>query len=312
MNRYPRQRHDGLPWGGTDDSREQRQGQLGAFRCAVLYLKGDWSEYCNTMGFNNWMSNLRPCLFCCCPPGGLYSCVGLSPLSFPSRLNTHDDYEDACAQCEIAVRVDARRRDVIVAALLYDKRETPGAAKGRALRRDLPGLGLLAGDRLEPNDALPDVATLETLCVEPAVLLKFWRVSAETFATHRNPVRCAALPAPGGLPVLVQSRRVAPSAGRLGPHCGHRRRSNPTRSAMPGRGAQSMAQPPAARTPGRRLDGAARDHRQDVGHRDEAETQAEWGRDLVLHALPGEHVHQILVIARGARNGVCGVRPVPR
>eukprot|EP00959_Pyramimonas_sp_CCMP1952_P083552 1746653-Pyramimonas_sp.AAC.1 len=33
-------------------------------RFLLVQVKGDWSEWANTLGFANWKSHHRPCLFC--------------------------------------------------------------------------------------------------------------------------------------------------------------------------------------------------------------------------------------------------------
>jgi hypothetical protein len=55
------------------------------------------------------------------------------------------------------------------------------------LTEDVPALGLLKHDRLEPCDALGDVGAFESLVV-PVDGVVFWRPSAETTTRHRNPL----------------------------------------------------------------------------------------------------------------------------
>ena len=75
-------------------------------------------------------------------------------------------------------------RDVL-RRLRYDKRKA--GAHGRCLSEDLPSLGLLVGDRLEPCDFLRDVGTFESLTRFPCPVL-FWRTSKETLTRHRCPL----------------------------------------------------------------------------------------------------------------------------
>ena len=97
-------------------------------------------------------------------------------------------YEAACAQCERRVMVpNALVLAVVVGALEYDKRSK--GSKGRALTRDLPALGLLLGDRVEPSPDLPDVGALERISTPAWVL--FWRPDDQTLANHRNPLLAA-------------------------------------------------------------------------------------------------------------------------
>ena len=38
-------------------------------KMALVHIKGDWAEHCGTLGFPNWTSGLRPCLFLHCRHG---------------------------------------------------------------------------------------------------------------------------------------------------------------------------------------------------------------------------------------------------
>ena len=71
----------------------------------------------------------------------------------------------------------------LVPLLFYDKRDV--GSKGRALMREYPALGLLAGDRLEATPALLDVADFDSVSVFPYDAV-FWRSSEETITRHRN------------------------------------------------------------------------------------------------------------------------------
>ena len=69
--------------------------------------------------------------------------------------------------------------------LRYDKRK--GGSHGRSLTADVPAAGLKAGDRIEPNENLVDIADFELLAVFPVVLI-FWRPDHATMTLHRNPI----------------------------------------------------------------------------------------------------------------------------
>eukprot|EP00969_Alexandrium_andersonii_P363509 15462118-Alexandrium_andersonii.AAC.1 len=72
------------------------------------------------------------------------------------------------------------------AAVFYDKRTSSASAKGRALSKAFPHLGLERGDRLEPSPYLPNVADFDQLQAPATVV--WWRRSCETLTRHRNPL----------------------------------------------------------------------------------------------------------------------------
>ena len=110
----------------------------------------------------------------------------------PGKKNTLQPYSAACTACEMWVKIpDAATHRELKAALAYDKSTGGGNkkdARGRALLIDVPGLGLKAGDRLEPSPTLVDVAEFDRLPVGTPVL--FWRRPSETICRHRNPIFC--------------------------------------------------------------------------------------------------------------------------
>ena len=104
---------------------------------------------------------------------------------YPFQLTTMDDYEAACARCEIVLHLTQNYHAQIMAAgFKYDKTD---ASRGRALLVGVPRFGLLRGDRLEPSPELPDVDKFEQLSEFP-VRVVFWRRGSETRARHRNPL----------------------------------------------------------------------------------------------------------------------------
>ena len=150
-----------------------------------MWLKGDWAEFASTWGFPSWSSVDHPCLLCHCTKATMHQLEGFSPLSMPSPETTHEEYEAACRACELEVLVPNQATLEELRASLEEDRRDQGA-HGRALLRDLPALGLLKGDRLEPSLLLPDVAQVDNL--HGACRLTFWRRSEETLARHRNPL----------------------------------------------------------------------------------------------------------------------------
>lgn len=182
---FPTSRHDGEPWRASDEARANRGGQpLGVQGC-VIFLKGDWAEMTTTMGFPAWSSSMRPCFLCNATPARMYVTEGINPGSLPWRSNASGEYSSACGRCEHWVVLTPDTHAKVARLLFYDKRKE--GSRGRALRENVPELGLVAGDRLEPSVGLQDVAAFEAISSFPAVVL-FWRQSAETLARHRNPI----------------------------------------------------------------------------------------------------------------------------
>jgi hypothetical protein len=148
-----------------------------ATRAVCVFLKGDWAEFCERLGFPTWKPGLRPCFCCSASPDQFLSAAGVSLEAGPWRVNADDDYEETCAKCEVKVSVDRQGRDLLWRLLRYDKRKD--GSHGRALIQDVLSYRLLAGGRLEPCSGLRNVVELEMLKEFPAQLV-FWRVSAET------------------------------------------------------------------------------------------------------------------------------------
>jgi hypothetical protein len=96
------------------------------------------------------------------------------------------EYDAACDSCEVWVTLRTKEEHTSVRAVLkFDQRKQ--GAHGRALQKDIPSLGLLAEDRLEPHPGMPDVADFDSLNSFPVRVL-FWRVSEQTRTRHRNPL----------------------------------------------------------------------------------------------------------------------------
>jgi len=183
---WPSCRHDGTAFGESDKQRAGKAGQELGWRGALLLLKADWAEVAATLGFMNWKSSDFPCNFCTCTLRTMFEIAGLSPVSFPHRLLDWDDYEGACAGCEIVRDFTADEIAILLGTLVYDKRKTAAGACGRALPADC--LGLEKNDRLEPSRELPDIGLLDS--VRGGVRLTFWRRSRERGVKHRNPIFC--------------------------------------------------------------------------------------------------------------------------
>ena len=128
-------------------------------------------------------------MFCDAVRDTLYFPLQRGVFELPWHVRTPEDYASAVDACE--VRVTVRSRQVLrrlTAALVWDKRMKKPCFHGRALLNNFAELELLKGDRLEPTeDTLLDVGSLSADTPLPVELV-FWRTTAETLATHRNPL----------------------------------------------------------------------------------------------------------------------------
>ena len=113
---------------------------------------------------------------------------GWSPLSPVCPLVGHSEYEAACQACEIHVVITSLEVfRLVVNSLEYSK--TKAGPRGRALVRDLPTLGLLKHDRLEPTLTLLDVGRFEEQKRFP-LRCTFWRRANETRVRRRCVLFC--------------------------------------------------------------------------------------------------------------------------
>ena len=185
---YESVRHDGQDWReGSDAHRRLNAGKRLLFRGVVLFLKGDWAEFCERLGFPTWQSVSRPC-FCCASFGAaLFNAVGVSMAGGgPWHENTDDDFEAACQRCEILFTVACgATHTAIKRALGYDNRKDGSC--GRALKWDVAGTVLQQDDRLEPTDEMPDVQDFDSINEYPFNVI-FWRVSLQTICLKRCPL----------------------------------------------------------------------------------------------------------------------------
>ncbi len=76
--------------------------------------------------------------------------------------------------------------EILGRGVLFDDRRRAGS-HGRALRNDAPSLRLLAGNRMEPSECVPNAGLFEGIASFPHPVT-LWRPSAETLARHRNPL----------------------------------------------------------------------------------------------------------------------------
>ena len=183
----PDARHDGSPWAESDGAREAVADAALGWRGVVLYLKCDMMEYVTSFGFCSWSTAASPCPLCHCTHMDWGCIQGISPVTLPWRLKTFEDYENACAACEIVVHVRSPELfRTLRGSLEYDKRRA--GSRGRALLVDIPALGLRKGDRLQPGGDIVEVGQIDAMDPRSACRLLFWRRSAETFVRQRNPL----------------------------------------------------------------------------------------------------------------------------
>ena len=166
-----------------------QQGRPWGFKAAVLHINADLAEYSHALGFPSVASHSHPCFLCKATVANLAVLDGWDAVSLPWGPKTLADYEDACARAEQWRLVPDAATHTALRALLdfdNDKRRST-AARGLALTQDFPALELLQGDRLEPNDGLPDIGLFDEIQAFP-VRVVFWRRRAETLTQHRNPL----------------------------------------------------------------------------------------------------------------------------
>jgi len=183
--RFPASRHDGAQWLPDEGHRQSLADLPLSLVGAVAQVKGDWAEFSHSFGFPSWRHAEYPCIWCCCDRDSMYTFDDLNEPGLPWDTVGVDDYEAACRRCErhVVVATEAQRTR-IQEQLFYDKRAA--GSHGRSLKSDIGEMNLKAGDRLEPNTALRDVAGFEQLPLPATVL--FWRPAMETVTRHRNPL----------------------------------------------------------------------------------------------------------------------------
>lgn len=153
---------------------------------ALTMIKGDWAEYAHTIGFPTWADLVAPCINCKSLPENLYEDSSCGIMDSPWELTEQKDYDQACDLCEIDCHLESRADlEVVLAGLRYDKRAS--GARGRALNINIPRMGLVIGDRLEPSRTLTDISAFAEIQEFPCTVV-FWRRSRETRTRHRNPL----------------------------------------------------------------------------------------------------------------------------
>ena len=157
---------------------------------SFLYVKRDCAEITHTHGLPPHNDGLRPCPEC--PAFGdsffVFLSVGHLILSFSWREHDDDVNDIAFNRCEKMVVVTAESHQAILdAGLRYSKKMIDFTMCGRLLNSDVPALGLLREDRLEPCNALPNTGDFEKLEPTSGVTAVLWRAKQDTLCRHRNP-----------------------------------------------------------------------------------------------------------------------------
>ena len=177
--RYP---SDAPPTVTFDEGRRTMANVPFGFRAAVLFIRGDWSEYTSSLGLPNWKTIHNPCPMCCCERENMYEHRGVSALELPWPQTTHRMYMANCDRAEHVVVSTAALWRRIRATLAYNV----SGSIGRALGNDIPEAGLLRGDRLAPSAECPDVGYGFDAVMPTQVT--FWRPLPGASTFHRNPL----------------------------------------------------------------------------------------------------------------------------
>lgn len=188
--KVPETTHTGEPWGRACT---MDPGSDLKFSTVLLYVKGDLAEFSHTLGLQSWKSSLSPCCFCSLPLADVFDEDIGGVDAWPEK--THDDYDRACKQCEIEVQL-ATPDDVLrlVNSLSWQKSQARIGGRVVACEIKVSGKQLMPGDRLEPNEHLWDIGSLEKIRLPSQVI--FWRSRLSLEAQpkvidavhHRNPL----------------------------------------------------------------------------------------------------------------------------
>ena len=115
------ERHDNTPWKCSDESRNHTGAVELAYSGAVVAIKGDWAEYCNTLGFYSWATVASPCFKCTCSKATMYDMRRMHAGRHSHTLITPGDYEQIADLSEIWVRLEKSTRLILTAAIDYLK-----------------------------------------------------------------------------------------------------------------------------------------------------------------------------------------------
>lgn len=165
--------------------RLRRSGTAFPCKAVLLQVKGDWLEFTSTFGMANWRTAVAPCFMCHCTTSNMYEFMQFAPGSNTFPPASASDYAAACAGCRITTMISRADHADLKASLRYDKRKV--GARGRAVQKDIPSLGLLRNDRLEPTPSAPDPGRFEEIADFPTTAV-FWRRASETRVRRHNPL----------------------------------------------------------------------------------------------------------------------------
>ena len=170
---HPTHRWDGADW-MAGSKYAALAGQPMSCRWLVCQLKSDWAEISSSLGFPSWSSFHRPCMQCSANKSNWYNWNGITLDDLPDSWGEMGfDYETACANSERRIVVTDEVRVAILHSGQLSFSSAKKRPKGRYLKQDVLALGLLKGDRLEPDSRMVDTADFDTRPVP--FECTFWR-----------------------------------------------------------------------------------------------------------------------------------------
>jgi hypothetical protein len=185
---HPTARDDGSQWSVFSDlHRADQSGNGLEVRAVLLYIKGDWAEYCHTLGMPMWSDSLRCCFKCNADLDNRFNIYGITPSSCGEFCeNADEDYELACLRCETMIVIDRSTHRRLLDLLYYDKKDD--GCHGLVVDRPgIPEANIGPRMRIEPSPFTPDVADIFALDVFPWPVL-LWNCDKQTLTKHRNPI----------------------------------------------------------------------------------------------------------------------------
>ena len=110
---------DQTPFGPGDEDRATTANNP-LMRAALLFVKGDWSEFTHTFGLPTWGSLWNPCFCSKATRDEMRNIGDVSPTSGPFEAKTAEGYDEACSGCERLVWVaDKKTLSVLVGSLVF-------------------------------------------------------------------------------------------------------------------------------------------------------------------------------------------------